>query len=514
MNSTGAVGVAKVGAAAEVIANGYERTMATMVSYDDEDVHIGLGAAQGVIRNKKNTCSRIYELLGKKFADPAVQAGLATHCCEVVDKDGMAWFKPEDREAPVDPVELATLLFQQLKKTGATATDGPLEKAVLAVAPEITEDTKAALKAAAAAANVEVEQFILEPVAACLAFDIGQDEPEKDSTVLVYDLGCSSAKLAVVNVRSGIYQLVGSHVDAAVGGEMVDAALFEYLKKEFNKKTKLDVSDNIKATAKLHQAAVACKKLLSVKNAAPVSIESLMDGMDFQCNVVAAKVNLSINKVYKGIAAGVTALLEKCGLTSADITDVVLAGGGANASKVGNTLIGYFGKADILKTGIRPEEVVAIGAAKQSLVLTDLGEESILSELKLKTMQRDICIKAADGSLITVISTGTPIPVARSTTLATSEDNQSSFVVEFVEKEAKAASGGDESPASVSVAKVTLVDLPTQPAGEVKISIRTEISKGGDLRIHVIEQQSGKEVSGVVATVASLTESLDEFTNP
>jgi len=313
----------------------------------------------------------------------------------------------------------------------------------------------------------------------------------------VYDLGASSAKLAVVNVRSGVYQLVGSLVDPAVGGDMVDQALFDYLAKEFNKKTKLDVSDNKKATAKLKQAASAVKKLLSVKSTAPVSIESLMEGMDFQLNVMAAKVNLSVNKVYKGIADGVTTLLEKCGLSSDAITDVVLAGGGANATKVGNTLVGYFGRAEILVTGVRPEEVVAIGAAKQALVLTDLGEETVATELKLNTTTRDICIKAADGSLITVISAGTPIPVARSTTLGTSEDNQTSFTIEFVEKEPQAAGGGD-SPATAPLAKATLTDLPAAAAGETTISIRTEISKGGDLRIHAIEQSSGKEISGVV----------------
>jgi len=505
-NTNAAVAVAKEGSAADVIANDLgERTTPCMIGYDGEEVNVGLTALQGVVRNGKNTVTKFYELIGRKFADAEVQAGLGNRACKVVDKEGQAWCEPECKEGtPVDPQELATMIFNDLKTTASSQVGSDVVKAVLAIKPGTTDDQKAGLKAAASAAGITIEQFIPEPVAAVLAYDLGQ-ETTTDHTVVVYDLGALAATVTLVSVRSGVYRILGSVTDGAVGGEVVDTAMVEFLKKEFKKKTKMDVGDNVKANAKLLEAAVHAKKILSTgSSTALVSIESLIDGMDFQCKVMGARVNVQLSKVYRQCVGAIEKLLAECGIAVGDVTDVVLAGGGARAKKVQSTLAGFFANPETgeatakILDSMPSDEVVAIGAAKQALVLTDLGEESVQSELKLKILTRDIAVKGGDGVLVTVLSAGTPIPVARVTTLSTSADNQTSFTVEFVEKAASTASGGGDDAAAAPLAKATLSDLPAKPAGEVTVSIRAEVSKGGDLRIHVSEESSGKEISGVV----------------
>ena len=467
--------------------------------------NVGLTALQGVVRNGKNTVTKFYDLIGREFLDPIVQAGLGTRACKVVDKDGMAWCEPECKEgAPVDPKELATLIFNDLKTTASAQVGGDVAKAVLAVKPGTTDGQKAGLTAAASAAGIIIEQFIPEPVAAVLAYDLGQ-ESATDHTVIVYDLGALAATVSLVTVRSGVYRILGSVTDDAVGGEVVDTAMVDFLKKEFKKKTKMDVGDNVKANAKLLEAAVHAKKILSTgSSTALVSIESLIDGMDFQCKVMGARVNVQLSKVYRQCTGAITKLLEECGVTVADVTDVVLAGGAARAKKVQSTLAAFFANpetgeatANILDS-MPSDEVVAIGAAKQALVLTDLGEESVQAELKLNVLTQDIAVKGGDGAMVTVLAAGTPIPVARVATFFTSEDNQTSFTVEFFEKAASAAAGGGDEAAAAPLAKATLADLPGKPLGETSISVRVEVSKGGDLRIHVSEESSGKEIAGVV----------------
>lgn len=277
------------------------------------------------------------------------------------------------------------------------------------------------------------------------------------------------------------------------------------MKKEFKKKTKMDVGDNVKANAKLLEAAVHAKKILSTgSSTALVSIESLIDGMDFQCKVMGARVNVSLSKVYRQCTGVITKLLDECGVASADVTDLVVAGGAARGKKMLTTLASFFADAETgeptanVLSSMPSDEVVAIGAAKQALVLTDLGEESVQSELKLNVLTRDIAVKVGDGAFVTIVAAGTPIPVARTLSVPSAADDQTSFSVEFVERAAATAAGGGDDAAAAPLAKATLTDLPAKPAGEISLAVRAEVSKGGDLRLHVSETTSGKEISGVV----------------
>lgn len=280
----------------------------------------------------------------------AVRKGLATRACKVVDKDGEAWCEPECKEgAPVDPKELATLIFNDLKTTASGQVGGDVVKAVLAIKPGTTDAQKEGLAAAASAAGITIEQFIPEPVAAVLAYELGQ-ENATDHTVVVYDLGALEAVATLVSVRSGVYRILGSVTDTTIGGEVVDKAMVDFLKKEFKKKTKMDVGDNVKANAKLLEAAVHAKKILSTgSSTALVSIESLIDGMDFQCKVMGARVNVSLSKVYRQCTGVITKLLDECGVASADVTDLVVAGGAARGKKMLTTLASFFADAETVR---------------------------------------------------------------------------------------------------------------------------------------------------------------------
>ena len=115
-----------------------------------------------------------------------------------------------------------------------------------------------------------------------------------------------------------------------------------------------------------------------------------------------------------------------------------------------------------------------------------------LTEFDLKCSQHAVCIKGADGSMQTLIAAGTPVPVARHAIVATSEENQASVMVEFYEQ----PSGGD----AALLGQATLTELPAGAAGDVKVRVTAQFSKAGELRLQLIEETSGKEVSGTVAT--------------
>jgi len=212
------------------------------------------------------------------------------------------------------------------------------------------------------------------------------------------------------------------------------------------------------------------------------------------------RIDVSLGKEYRKCTAPIQKLLDECGLKVEDVTDVVLAGGASKMPKIKTTIATFFGNADIVRSSIAPDEVIAIGAAKQAYLLSQMGTTHALKQqmgekmeqLDLKCSGADVCVKAADGTMQVLIPGGTPVPVARSVIIATSEENQASVLVELFERSKEGE--------PVALGQATLTELPAGAAGDVKVRVTAQFSKAGELRIQVIEETSGKEVSGTVAS--------------
>ena len=151
--------------------------------------------------------------------------------------------------------------------------------------------------------------------------------------------------------------MLDSVTDTGLGGKTIDKAYVDYFAKEFKKKFKVDITGDKRAVAKLTAAAVNAKKILSTKASTAISVESLHDGMDFQCKVMRARVDVSLGKEYRKCTGPIQLLLDKCGLKVEDVTDVILAGGASKMPKIKSTLAGFFGNAEIIKDTIAPDEV-------------------------------------------------------------------------------------------------------------------------------------------------------------
>jgi len=242
--------------------------------------------------------------------------------------------------------------------------------------------------------------------------------------------------------------------------------------------------------AKLSAAAVNAKELLSAKVTTPIAIDSLFEGADWQTKLTRTKVDIGMGKVYRSGTGVLAKVLEECGLASDAITDCLLAGGSSKIPKLQGTLAAFFageaGRTGIVKFDIPGDEVAAIGAAKQALTVSGTPIDEIETENVLTITPFDVCIKAGDGSLQTVIASGTPIPTARVFSVVTSADDQASVSLEFVERAAE--------PAALLTASLT--GLEAAPAGETTVSVSLEISKAGQLRVSLTDSKTGKSVSG------------------
>eukprot|EP00039_Didymoeca_costata_P018704 m.334608 g.334608 ORF g.334608 m.334608 type:complete len:492 (-) comp17397_c0_seq1:1287-2762(-) len=421
-----AVAISKDGVS-DVIANDMgERTTPSVVSYGEEQVSVGLAAFQQILKDPKNTAKNFLSLVGQKFEDAAKD----THGCALEAKDGMAYIKPERLDEAVAPEDLVGLVMKQLVDTG-TGQIGNSEGNIVLARPPSAQHMEDMIISTAKKHGIKISGFIPEPLAAALAYQdvLGVDS---DHLLLIYDLGASKATVSAVQVNGGSYRLIDYVEDSSIGGKDFDKGVLNFLKKEFQKKTKIDISDDKKAMNKLELAAVEAKHILATKPTAPVAVESLFDGADFTCKLTRVRVDVALASTYRKCPGPITKLLEKTGLEISQFTKVILAGGATKAPKLQSTLNGFLNSPGIILNSITPDEVIAIGAAKQGSLLADPTYTAVDEDLTLPTTSKEISLQSGSGEVKKLIGKGAPIPAKRETQInfPASEEQASLAIVE------------------------------------------------------------------------------------
>ncbi|CAB1346344.1 unnamed protein product [Coregonus sp. 'balchen'] len=276
---------------AEVVANDAgDRVTPAVVAYRDTEQIVGIAAKQGRVRNAANTVVKVKQVLGRSFEDPEVQTHRAESKCP----------------------------------TAQSALGADVTEAVITVPFEFAHAQKVALREAAEAAGFRVLRLIHEPAAALLAYGIGQDCPSGKSHVLVYKLGGTSLSVTVLQVNGGMFRVLNTHTDHSIGGESFTIALAQHLAAEFKRSFKQDVSRSARAMLKLMNGADMAKHSLSTLGSANCFVDSLHDGMDFDCNVSRARFELLCSSLFNKSVQPIRTLLETTGLSTSDINKVTL----------------------------------------------------------------------------------------------------------------------------------------------------------------------------------------------
>uniref|UniRef100_A0A8C1DHA9 Heat shock protein 14 n=1 Tax=Cyprinus carpio carpio TaxID=630221 RepID=A0A8C1DHA9_CYPCA len=355
---------------ADVVANDAgDRVTPAVVAYRDTEQIVGIAAKQGRIRNATNTVVKVKQILGRRYDDPDAQAHREESKCIVVNKSDLPRYEIDTGETTkyVSPEDVAKLIFHKMKETAQSALGSDVKDAVITVPFEFGEMQKNALRQAAESAGFNVLRLIHEPSAALLAYGIGQDSP----------LG----------------------------------------KRTF----KQDVTGNPRAMLKLMNSADMAKHTLSTLGSANSFVDSLYDGMDFECNVSRARFELICSSLFNKSIQPIKSLLEQVNLSTSDINKVVLCGGSARIPKLQQMIRDLFPDVELLNS-IPPDEVIPVGAAMQAGIL--VGKDSLAlreDSITVDCAASDITVKEVDDSgeeVFTVLfPSGTPLPARRQHTL-------------------------------------------------------------------------------------------------
>ncbi|KAK4543429.1 hypothetical protein LTR36_005572 [Oleoguttula mirabilis] len=430
---------------AEVIANeDGDRQIPSILSYVSGEEFHGNQAKAQIVRNPRNTIAYFRDFLGKPFSEidptachasahPVEHDGGKTVAFSVLEKED------SDEKSTLTVSEVTTRHLRRLKQSASDYQGKDVNAAVITVPSDFSDSQKAALTEAAKNAEIEVLQFISEPIAALLAHDAKvqlSDAPAapQDQIVLVADLGATRSDVAVVASRGGIYTTLATAHDYELGGANLDKVLIEYAAKEFLKKNKnaSDPRTNDRSLAKLTLEAEAVKKALSLGQSANFSIESLSDGIDFTLSVNRSRFEMLANKVLASFTRLIESAVQKADLDALDIGTLLISGGTAHMPKVASNFQSHFPESTTViapstsPTAINPSELTARGAAIQASLISgfeqsDISENTEAVVTVTPHLQNAIGLvtgKAGSEHFSVIVDAETPVPVRRTAQIA------------------------------------------------------------------------------------------------
>jgi molecular chaperone DnaK (HSP70) len=473
----------------DVVANDLgDRTTPCVVAYTEHDQAVGVAAKQGSIRNTQNTIGYVKTVLGRPWEDPVTQEYIKKSPVKTENKDGNLQYVVDFRGEIVKatPKDVATAIYKQMKETASSHGDGDIHDSVLTVPTQFSVEQRKAFSECASRAGFSVLRTISEPVAALLAYDLGQLDNTLQCTVIVCRLGGDSTDISVVRLQGGLYKMLGSTSSREVAGSKFTNILADFLAQEFYKKYKLDVKESRRSINKLRLATEVCKHTLSTLENAQVSIDSLHEGVDFHSSVSRARFESLCGSLVQKCTALIDEVCAKSNVNSSDIDKVIVCGGGAKPPVVQKAISDYLKNAEMLNT-IPPDEVIAIGAAKQAAILTGAKDSELVDgENEIECLSKTVCIRGLDINkelvLYPIFQEMTPFPARRQEVMNLCS-NQTSMEMDICE-----CTDIDNPDTAKGLAKIVMKDLPEKGCVSATFHLRSE----GSLHVTCREETSQK----------------------
>lgn len=480
------------GSNVEIIANEQGSfTTPSFVSFTAEERLIGEAAKNQAAMNPVNTVFDVKRLIGRRYDDPTVKKDQESWPFKVVDDNGNPKVEVEylGETKQFSPQEISAMVLVKMKEIAETKLGKKVEKAVITVPAYFNDNQRQATKDAGSISGLNVLRIINEPTAAAIAYGLGSNKSNKERNVLIYDLGGGTFDVSLLNIQGAVFTVKSTAGDTHLGGQDFDTNLLEHCKKEFNRKTKKDLSGDARALRRLRTACERAKRTLSSGAQALIEIDSLFDGEDFTISITRARFEDLNAKAFAGTLDPVTQVLKDASIEKSGVDEIVLVGGSTRIPKIQKLLSDYFNGKKLEKS-INPDEAVAYGAAVQAGILSGKTTNSDTADLLLLDVVPLSLGVAMEGNIYApVVPRGTPVPTLKKRTFTTVADSQQT--VQFPVFQGERVNCSD----NTSLGEFTLAPIPPMKAGEPVLEVVFEVDVNGILKVTATEKTSGRSAN-------------------
>ncbi|KAG8891193.1 Heat shock protein sks2, partial [Tulasnella sp. 417] len=245
----------------EIIANDQgNRTTPSYVAFSAEERLIGDAAKNQAAMNPRNTVFDAKRLIGRRYDDPDVKKDMTHWPFQVIEKAGSPFIQVDylGETKTFSPQEISSMVLTKMKEIAESKLGKDVKKAVITVPAYFNDSQRLATKDAGAIAGLEVLRIINEPTAAAIAYGLDQ-QSKTEKNVLIFDLGGGTFDVSLLNITGGVFAVKATAGDTHLGGEDFDNTLLDHFKKEFTKKSKLDISEDPRAIRRLRSACERAK---------------------------------------------------------------------------------------------------------------------------------------------------------------------------------------------------------------------------------------------------------------
>ncbi|MFT5132051.1 MAG: molecular chaperone DnaK [Gammaproteobacteria bacterium] len=489
------------GGQAKVIENSEGgRTTPSVVAFtEDDEALVGMSAKRQAVTNPTNTLFAVKRLIGRRFEDDVVQKDIKMVPYKIVKADnGDAWV--EARGKKMAPPEISARVLQKMKKTAEDYLGETVTEAVITVPAYFNDSQRQATKDAGRIAGLNVRRIINEPTAAALAY--GMDKKHGDAKIAVYDLGGGTFDISIIEIAEidgeHQFEVLSTNGDTFLGGEDFDLRIIEYICEEFKKEQGFDLHNDPLALQRLKEAAEKAKIELSSSQQTDINLPYVTADASGPKHL---NMKLSRAKLESLVDVLVTRTIEPCkvalkdaGLSTSEITDVILVGGQTRMPKVQETVEKLFGKEP--RRDVNPDEAVASGAAIQAGVLGGDVKDVLL----LDVTPLSLGIETLGGVMTKLIDKNTTIPTKAQQVFSTAEDGQSAVTVHVLQGEREMAAGNK------SLGRFDLTDIPTASRGVPQIEVAFDIDANGILNVSASDKATGKAQSIIIKASSGLSD--------